>query len=375
MLPCPPPTTNLLGVQAFAARKTKCQPQILKYGFPLQAPLNGNSPPTSPTDRMGFDKRLFLESPDAGLLCDACTDVFNDPISARSDGHPFCRDCLRRVKKCPKDGKPLRKTITPAPFLAIALSKLSMRCEHHADVAAKRQRDGAPAGRTCDWVGAYGEYNAHLTTCTAVLVDCTLGCGLRLARGDVVTHAKSVCGRRRVQCPDRKAEVTADNLATHSGSCLEKVIACGLPGCDTRMRRVHFELHRNICPRVSVPCSYASFGCAHLCPRADLEAHHAAATAAHLQLSTAKTKALEASLDTKTKALEVSLQSKTANLEQELQDLRKLVVRKVGGDTELGSTAHTPQIKMEIAALPATNRPRVFAPLIAAVAIAARGIE
>jgi hypothetical protein len=89
---------------------------------------------------------------------------------------------------------------------------------------------------------------------------------------------------------------------------------------------------------------------------ADLEAHHAAATAAHLQLTTATTKALEASFDAKIKLLEINLTTKTSNLERELQDLRKLVVQKVGN-----RSASTPVIKRESAASPDTTTALVLA--------------
>jgi hypothetical protein len=133
-----------------------------------------------------------------------------------------------------------------------------------------------------------------------------------------------------------------------------------------------FKLHRNLCPRVQVPCSYAALGCAHVCPRADLEAHHAAATTPHLQLATAKTTALEASLEAKTKALEASLgsqtkaletsfetkskalETKTFNLERELQELRNLVVQKVGGGAGHGSAA-TVLVKRESTGSPDTT--------------------
>jgi hypothetical protein len=209
---------------------------------------------------MGYDQKLFLEPPDEGLVCGVCSGVFIDPISACSDGHPFCSDCLQMAKKCSADGKPLRKTTTPAPFLVNAISKLSMRCEHHADATAKRLRSGKPARSSCDWIGACGEYAAHLTACTAVQVDCTLGCGMRLARIDAASHAQSACRLRNVACRDCKATVTAANLAAHSNACAEKVVACGLPGCDTRTKRGILTLHRTVCPRVVVPCSYAAFG-------------------------------------------------------------------------------------------------------------------
>jgi hypothetical protein len=80
-----------------------------------------------------------------------------------------------------------------------------------------------------------------------------------------------------------------------------------------------------------------------VCPRADLEADTAAAMAEHLQLATAKTKALEASFETK-----------TAIFERELHDLRKLVVRKVGDGAADGPVA-TPLIKRETVASPATT--------------------
>jgi hypothetical protein len=102
-----------------------------------------------------------------------------------------------------------------------------MRCEHNVESALKRQRDGAPAGRTCDWVGACGEYASHLTTCPAVLVGCPLGCGARLARADADSHALSVCGRRNMTCPDCNATVKAANLAEHSDACLEKEVPYG----------------------------------------------------------------------------------------------------------------------------------------------------
>jgi hypothetical protein len=130
------------------------------------------------------------------------------------------------------DGKPLRKTITAAPpFLTNIINTLQLRCENHKDIlSAKRLRDGTPAGLTCDWVGSCCDLKSHRQACAAMLIDCTLGCGAKVARGDAASHAQTVCELRSVACPDCGVLVKASYLLTHSASCSDKVVACGEPG-------------------------------------------------------------------------------------------------------------------------------------------------
>jgi hypothetical protein len=206
---------------------------------------------------MGFDAKHFVAPLDSGLVCGICTGVFDDLVSACADGHPFCRGCLKKAKKCPVDNKALRKTITAAPpFLTGAIDKMQLRCANHKDVvSAKRLRDGAPVGRTCDWVGACCDFKSHQQSCAAVLVDCPLGCGATLARGDAAAHTQTVCGLRNVACPDCKAVVKAANLAMHAATCPEKVVECGEPGCDVRTKRNQLVGHRGTCAHLRVRCS------------------------------------------------------------------------------------------------------------------------
>lgn len=81
--------------------------------------------------------------------------------------------------------------------------------------------------------------------CGSVPVRCKLGCGLKMQRKFIDTHAKDECPKRNVSCPQCYAEVWAEDLEKHlKDECLENTMECQLNCGQVGLTRLTEEEHR-----------------------------------------------------------------------------------------------------------------------------------
>ena len=131
---------------------------------------------------MGLPRDLFLQPVDDELICAVCMDVLDNPASACSESHMFCKACLETCvqadNRCPLDRKKLASELRLVRPVGNMIGKLAMRCPQHE------------AG--CAWTGSASEHAQHSDqACLFVRVPCEfahIGCSERPLRHAMAEH-------------------------------------------------------------------------------------------------------------------------------------------------------------------------------------------
>eukprot|EP00118_Oscarella_pearsei_P022713 m.265592 g.265592 ORF g.265592 m.265592 type:complete len:313 (+) comp40489_c0_seq1:704-1642(+) len=124
----------------------------------------------------------------------------------------------------------------------------------------------------CLWFGELREIKGHLEQCSFVKEECVQGCGQIIRRSEKVVHYCCNCPKRIVNCTYCETSMPQDELQEHYSSCIEKPIPCLF--CTEEFQRGKMVKHTFAdCPKVTIQCSYAEFGCKFRCERALLDDH------------------------------------------------------------------------------------------------------
>ena len=126
----------------------------------------------------------FLDQCLSKYECPICLLVMREPHIVSCCGKKFCKACMDKIpeKKCP---------ICAQPFTSMQEKELERQI---LDLKVKCCTEN------CDWVGELRDISSHLEDqCQHFLVECTLGCGLKMKRGDLFNHCQHHCTKRSVE--------------------------------------------------------------------------------------------------------------------------------------------------------------------------------
>jgi hypothetical protein len=272
------------------------------------------------------------------FLCDICHEVLKVATTACSEGHAFCKDCLKpSVLRCPTCRGPLQKT-NCLPLQNI-IDALEVKCTNQGAIeggadssnavedakpsASKKRRktkiQAAPSSlkvattKSCDWTGPLSELGKHRGSCKFALIPCTnTGCDEQVLRRALKKHL-TTCDYRLSKCKKCKQNIIHRFLNDHY--CPKVMTACDF--CNKRMLQQellgngvkiddhhHFpdeigrsefiklntptdadcEGHYKTCPKVLLRCEFHEQGCEEIVPRDEIAAHHANAAQLHARL-------------------------------------------------------------------------------------------
>ena len=116
--------------------------------------------------------------------CPICLLVMREPHIVSCCGKKFCKACMDKIpeKKCP---------ICTQPFTSMREKELERQI---LDLKVKCSTED------CNWVGELRDISSHLEDqCQHFLVECSLGCGLKMKRGDLSEHCQHHCTKRSVE--------------------------------------------------------------------------------------------------------------------------------------------------------------------------------
>ncbi|CAG9336223.1 RNF151_2 [Blepharisma stoltei] len=154
---------------------------------------------------MGYEVERFIESVNAELICEICSDVLEDPMECSVCQTNFCKTCIedwsKRRNECPKRCKlALQK---PHRFLKQILGNLKIYCQN--------KNDG------CEAVINLENLVKHENDeCLFKRVKCRyLDCNVFLAKNIIEEHEKD-CVKRTIACGDCGEEFKYIDLDSHS---------------------------------------------------------------------------------------------------------------------------------------------------------------
>ena len=250
------------------------------------------------------------------LECSICTNVFNDPVQACTNGHTFCRGCLQVAmeskNQCPTCSVELTsissnrvvKTLienarvycftrlqsleaannsTSSPSngstdadaddddidgdaaAAAASSGSKRKSSRSSSSSSSSSSSGTAVAKRaksdlCMWTGKLDDAKQHFTECVYAGVLCAFGCGAIVLRKDMHEHEASLCPERReVQCTNA--------------------------GCNALMSEAMLARHKtNDCPFEEVDCPFKTVGCNERMLRKDVKHHTDTMTNQHVIL-------------------------------------------------------------------------------------------
>ena len=133
--------------------------------------------------KSGYDYIFVGQYPNS-FKCPICLLVMREPHIVSCCGKKFCKACKDKIpeKKCP---------ICTQPFTSMREKELESQI---LDLKVKCNTED------CDWVGELRDISSHLEDqCQHFLVECSLGCGLKMKRGDLSDHCQHHCTKRSVE--------------------------------------------------------------------------------------------------------------------------------------------------------------------------------
>lgn len=218
---------------------------------------------------MGFPTSIFLEDPDASLICSICQDVLEEPRSLQC-GHSFCWGCLRAQKDAAEARDQRLHIHNPQPppcptcrgpggdgsknfAVRGIISSLKISCRHNfesdqpgvARAAGNNGDDGDEQGRrvrrrtnentgTCSWTGRLDEWQRHSDdNCSLRMVQCdVVGCNFRCRRSELADH------RRSAACIDARI----DTQVTSAVAAVNRTLAA----IQADFRRGHTSIEARV---------------------------------------------------------------------------------------------------------------------------------
>ena len=225
--------------------------------------MSGTSATAEAENGGGYD--LSFTDPPDDLLCMICHHVAKEAHQVECCGKVFCETCIKKAKE----------RIGSCPNCRAESSKFKIFCDRMSGRRIKHLKLSCEnEDRGCDWSGIFEEYDAHVTECGFVVVDCPNdGCTDKLLKKFLHEHLSLACRRRLVQCPVCKDKVVHEEMQTHPFSCPEVEIKCTNLDCSTKVYRRQLAAHRNVCPKTRIRCPYGELGCFERVHRKDIQKH------------------------------------------------------------------------------------------------------
>eukprot|EP00656_Telonema_subtile_P003154 TRINITY_DN11443_c0_g1_i3.p1 TRINITY_DN11443_c0_g1~~TRINITY_DN11443_c0_g1_i3.p1 ORF type:complete len:575 (+),score=113.21 TRINITY_DN11443_c0_g1_i3:119-1843(+) len=196
------------------------------------------------------DRRVVEE-----LLCPVCGMVpicEDEPLQLPCQ-HLFCRACieqaLARKGECPLDRIPCAvEDLQTSRPISNVIARLKITCDYCEEGCPERLEVVSLA--------------AHVEQCSYAPTQCE-HCGESVARRGLASH-EDQCEKRPITCGLYPCEhvVAVDQLELHrdSDECAGKKVSCP-DGCGEVVARGLLSTHHEVCPRASIPCRNAGFGC------------------------------------------------------------------------------------------------------------------
>ena len=208
------------------------------------------------------------------LVCPICQEILSDPLIT-SCGHLFCRRCLQKDGRGPKDCPVCRQeyTVMSDQFHARRIGGLKVKCSN--------------ARRGCKWSGELKDAKGHVgsSSCQYTDVLCKNGCGEYLQRTMIANHETNQCPKRPYICFHCWKEGTFDDIeSSHYTVCTLLPVPCPT-GCSTQVPRNQLLSHLGECYRRLVKCKYRQIGCPAVLEAKDMEQHLETHKDRHLELS------------------------------------------------------------------------------------------
>ena len=211
----------------------------------------------------GYD--LSFTDPPDDLLCMICHHVAKEAHQVECCGKVFCETCIKKTKE----------RIGSCPNCRAESSKFKIFCDRMSGRRVKNLKLSCEnEDRGCDWSGILDEYDAHVTECGFVVVDCPNdGCTDKILKKFLHEHLSLACHRRLVECPVCKDKVINEEMHNHPYTCPDVEIKCTNLDCSTKIYRRQLVAHKNVCPKTRIDCPYSEVGCIERVHRKDIQKH------------------------------------------------------------------------------------------------------
>jgi len=228
----------------------------------------------------GYDHNFVLTTKDL-LVCPICTLVIRETCETDC-GHRFCQTCLGQVRKnAPRVSDfscPVCKTNLNSNLLYRSkacdreILSLEVRCK-------QEDSDGS-----CEWSGELRAIDEHISKdCLYTKIQCTNGgCSVRLFRFKLPNHIENICGFTTFPCIHCTKPILRRSGKTHQKKCNKWPVPCKKKCGIAPVARDQIESHYEVCPRVILPCRYASLGCEFKGVLEDRNKHNVGCTEEHL---------------------------------------------------------------------------------------------
>ncbi|KAI6649794.1 TNF receptor-associated factor 4 isoform X2 [Oopsacas minuta] len=187
----------------------------------------------------GYRKDLLIENlserDELFLVCSRCSGILRDACTV-SSGEQVCEDCIDEDEQS-------------LPNLQVRNTVIQLKCR-------------CPLSQSgCEWSNEIKHCESHLQTCQFVYVNCQFGCDIVMTRAEEQSHLKETCVLRTVKCEHCGVVCVAGEINEHSGVCEELMVDCDL-GCGVRVKREFLGKHlRTECEEGEVTCPYEKYGC------------------------------------------------------------------------------------------------------------------
>ena len=216
----------------------------------------------------------FVDKVPEDHQCTICTNILTDPVLTGCCGQLFCSGCLKnwlkKQRTCPHCQNANSRFIKDLQMKQ-AIDSLNIYCPNRS--------------KGCDKIPTLSVCNQHLEKCLFVEASCTMKCGEKMLRKDLLDH-KDKCRNRLVQCQycnteGMHKEITANS---HIDNCPSFPTSCPNNCGHEKIQRWVLADHQKVCPLEPVKCPFFEAGCTELIPRKNLAAHKASNTEHHLEL-------------------------------------------------------------------------------------------
>ncbi|CAB9517221.1 Tnf receptor-associated factor 2 [Seminavis robusta] len=283
---------------------------------------------------MGYDANLFTQKhADNDVICQQCYNVQEEPMIVCVREHIFCKVCVdtwigKGRKDCPSCHLNMLQETISSKRLESKVMSLQVRCPekdsaaggdainchhgHRNETALEPRRSlrrSTLAKRTkreannvdvlntssavfrptqCPWVGTLTDYleKHKRNECDYCSASCPF-CNELVKVSKLKLHKEDECRERFVQCSLCKGVVKSRAMKTHKTLfCPSRPVRCKhchakIPFKDLGTRThdpsnqnvVTFTGHMLVCPKASVPCDFARYGCKAMVNRDEMETH------------------------------------------------------------------------------------------------------
>lgn len=226
----------------------------------------------------------FATPPSRDYYCPVCLEFLVDAYQLNCCGNHLCPVCNRRLTAGPGASCPICRLSevksTEDKFFKRLVLSLPVRCYHHEE--------------GCQWKGELSELSDHYdhsrsVSCTFAILQCSFGCGQKIAARKMKTHKQEDCPKRPITCKHCQYH-NSYNVVTekHHPVCMEFPVECpnhcekivsesslctqnqAQKVCYPRKR---LPEHLAKCPLQQIACTFFHVGCTARLPRCTMFTH------------------------------------------------------------------------------------------------------